>query len=67
MPIFMDPFNEQTFSYLLEFLHLYSLVLKVVMKLWPIFATQCILATVLCLVFASGVETTEKVPDYRRL
>jgi hypothetical protein len=61
MPMCMDPFTEQTFYYLLEFLYLYSVVLKVVMKLCHIFAPQCILATILCLVRASGVDVTEQV------
>jgi hypothetical protein len=57
----MDPVTEQTFSYLRKFLHLYSLVLQGIMKLWYIFAPQCILTTILCLVSASGVDTTEQV------
>jgi len=57
----MAPFTEQTFSYLLEFLQLYSLVLKVVLKLWYIFAPQCIPATILCLVSAIGVDITAQV------
>ena len=61
MPFFMALFTEQTFSYPFEFLHLYSLVLKVVMNLWHIFAPQCILTTILCIVSACGVDTTEQV------
>ena len=57
----MDPFTEQTFSCLFQFLYLDFLVLKVVMKLWHMFTPQCILATIVCLVSASGVDTTEQV------